>query len=43
MCIKNFTKKETQNLWDKETINDVIYSLFLKNLVLDSQLVNDEI
>ena len=43
MCIKNLTKKETQNLWDKETINDVIYSLFLKNLVLDSQLVSDEI
>ena len=43
MCIKNLTKKETQNSWDKETINDVIYSLFLKNLVLDSQLVSDEI
>lgn len=43
MCIKSLTKKETQNLWDKETINDVIYSLFLKNLVLDSQLVSDEI
>ena len=43
MCIKSLTKKETQNLWDKETINDVIYSLFLKTLVLDSQLVSDEI
>ena len=43
MCIKSLAKKETQNLWDKETINDVIYSLFLKNLVLDSQLVSDEI
>ena len=43
MCIKSLTKKETQNLWDKETINDVIYSLFLKNLVLDSQLLSDEI
>ena len=43
MCIKSLTKKETQNLWDKETINDVIYSLFLKNLVLDSQPVSDEI
>ena len=43
MCIKSLTQKETQNLWDKETINDVIYSLFLKNLVLDSQLVSDEI
>ena len=43
MCIKSLTKKETQNSWDKETINDVIYSLFLKNLVLDSQLVSDEI